>query len=574
MKGRIWQAILCVLLFLAYRAAWPVSPSVPVGSALPEQVSKAIAKEQQDVTARPTLPPVITEKEEQPPQIAEQAKKIKFKLNKIILVGNHVYTEQQLLPLYQDKLNKTIPVSDLFAIVQRITNFYRNNGYIISRAILPPQHVKEGVVKIQVIEGFIDEVTVGGEPRGAERLVWMYGKKISKTRPLQIKVMEFYLLLANEIPATEVKAVLSPSKKTVGAADLTLVTRNRPITGYLSYDNYGTRYIGPQQMTANLNLNSMIISGDTTRMTYTKTPKGKELVYTDLAYNTPIGYQGMRWIIGGTQAATRPLFVLRPTQIEGQNDNYYTLIQYPLIRSRTQNLTIHGGFNYLDSNVTSFGSEVYTDHLRPIGLGAVYNFADRFYGANIISADVRRGLPVLGYTSNTSPTALISRLGGEAKFTKVDLQLSRLQAVYGAFSLYGLLQGQYAFNPLLAAEQFTFGGPQLGRGYDVAELIGDRGAAGSLEARLDAYPQRFYVRYLQFYAFYDIGAIWNIKFVAGQPKKVSATSTGVGTRFFLTKYVSGNVMWAQPLSKQIAAEQLINDGWRPRVFFSLVASLD
>jgi len=33
--------------------------------------------------------------------------------------------------------------------------------------------------------------------------------------------------------------------------------------------------------------------------------------------------------------------------------------------------------------------------------------------------------------------------------------------------LYGLFKGQWAFNPLLASEQFTFGGSQLGRGYDV-----------------------------------------------------------------------------------------------------------
>jgi hemolysin activation/secretion protein len=125
----------------------------------------------------------------------------------------------------------------------------------------------------------------------------------------------------------------------------------------------------------------------------------------------------------------------------------------------------------------------------------------------------------------------------------------------------------------LSSEQFTFGGSQLGRGYDVAELIGDRGLAGSLELRYDWFPNKFKIQTLEFYAFYDAGVIWNIEVNPTSPAKVSATSAGLGMRFYATKYISGNVMWAQPLTKQVAAEELIGDGWKPRVFFSVVAQL-
>jgi len=58
-----------------------------------------------------------------------------------------------------------------------------------------------------------------------------------------------------------------------GAADLTLVTENRLLTGYMSYDNYGTLYIGPQQMTANLGLKLLISSGDSTNLLLQKHPE-------------------------------------------------------------------------------------------------------------------------------------------------------------------------------------------------------------------------------------------------------------------------------------------------------------
>jgi len=557
------------LILLADKNSWS---AVLPGAALPEQVGQALQTERPEPTTE-VLPAIVAPTQPAAAPVGAEAAKIKFKLNGVILEGNHIFTTKQLLPLYQHKLGQTITVTELFAIVQDITNFYRNNGYIISRAILPPQHVKSGMVRIQIIEGYIGKVDVSGSPHGAKCLVQGMGNRIKQKKPLQISHMEKYLLLANEIPATQVKAVLAPSKSQPGAADLTLVTENTPITAYFSYDNYGTRYIGPQQITGNAGLNSFLASGDSLQFTLTKTPKWEELTYNDLNYNTPVSDNGTRWIIGGTRVGTHPLFVLEPADIQGLNTNYYTSLQYPAIRTRTESLTWQMGFNYLDSNVTTLGEKLYTDHVRSLGLGGTYNFADRWYGANLIYADIRQGLPILGYSSDTNVnTAETSRPGGRANYTKIDLQASRVQALVGPVSLYGIFRGQWAFNPLLASEQYTWGGSQLGRGYDVAELIGDRGAGGSLELRYDLGVGKFWLQSLQPYVFYDGGAIWNILTNASTPAKVSATSIGFGTRFYMTRYVSGNIMWGQPLTKQVAALQLIGDGWRPRVFFSLVAS--
>lgn len=548
-----------------------VFAAVLPGAAQPEQVSRALTEE--EFRPAQAAPSVTTPEQKEETPGGEAAKKIKFQLNGIVLEGNRIYSTQQLRPIYQNKLGKTITVAELFGIVQDITNYYRNNGYIISRAILPPQHVKGGVVKIQIIEGFIDKVDATGQPRGAKCLVKAYGRKISECRPLSIKRMEHYLLIANEIPGTSVKAVLSLSKTTTGAADLTLVTESKPFMGYISYDNYGTRYIGPQQMTANLAINSIFASGDSTQGTVTKTPKGSQLSFLDVNYSTAFFNNGTRWQLGGTKAHTRPGFVLKPVKIDGVNYNYYTGLTFPTIRSREKSLTWILGFNYLDSHVTTFDIELYTDHIRSLSFGGSYNFVDSYRGSNLIYGDIRKGLPILGYTSDTNPnTALTSRPGGHADYTKVDVQLSRLQAITQHLSLFGLIKGQYAFEALLAAEQFTFGGSQLGRGYDVAELIGDRGLAGSLELRYDVNIGKF-IQTLQPYIYYDAGVIWNILVSTGSPDRLSGTAMGIGTRFYFSKYVSGNLMWTQVLTKPIAAEELIGDGKRPRVFFSIVASI-
>jgi hemolysin activation/secretion protein len=567
-----FKAVSGALLFLMTVPGWALVEAQLPGSVMPEQVARSLTKPESNVTPKaPLVAPTAPESS----NLGPEAKKIKFTLNGIVLEGNTIYKTPVLSQLYKKKLHKSISVADLFEIVQDVTNYYRNNGYILTRAILPPQHVKNGVVRIRIVEGYIGKVDVAGHPRGAKCLVQAYGEEIAKCKPLRLKRMERYLLIANTIPATQVKAVLTPSKTQLGAADMSLLTENSPVTGYLSYDNYGTRYIGPQQITANIALNSAITSGDSTQFTVTKTPKGGELTYGDLNYNMALGPDGTRFLIGGTRVHTHPLFVLTPFQIDGLNNNYYTNLQYPLIRTREENLVLQAGFNYLDSEVTASDFLLYNDHIRSLDLGFSYNFADRYSGVNFVSSDIRQGLPILGYTSNTNPdTAQTSRAGGRGDYTKFNIQASRMQYIYGPFSAYGLARGQWAFNPLLASEQFSFGGSQFGRGYDVAEIIGDKGLGGTLEVRYEWNIARFYIQTLQLYAFYDGAKIWNFKNISGTPTIQSATSAGFGSRFYLTKYISGNLMWTQSLTKSVAAEELIGDGRRPRIFFSVVASLD
>jgi len=325
-------------------------------------------------------------------------------------------------------------------------------------------------------------------------------------------------------------------------------------------------------MTANLAMNSWLTSGDSAQLTVTKTPKGGEMSFADFNYNAATGSKGTRILLGATKTSTHPLFVLQSSKIDGLTNNYYTTLTVPYIRERTRKLNITYGFNYLDSETDSFGSQLYNDHIRSLDFGLVFSNADSWYGSNTMTANFRQGLPLFGYSNDTNPdTANTSRPGGRADYTKIAGSIARLQAIRGPISLYGLLRGQWAFTELLSSEQFTFGGSSQGRGYDPAELIGDKGIGGTVELRYDI-PLGKVIQSLQLYTFYDFGEIWNLKTGPGSPGKLSGTSTGIGTRFFFTKYVSGNLMWTQTLTKQVAAEELIGDGRRPRTWFSIVAA--
>jgi hypothetical protein len=57
--------------------------------------------------------------------------------------------------------------------------------------------------------------------------------------------------------------------------------------------------------------------------------------------------------------------------------------------------------------------------------------------------------------------------------------------------------------------------------------------------------------------------------------KQSATSTGLGMRFTIIKNLYGNVMFAQPLTRQCISMMIATgNGRQLRGFFSLTANLD
>lgn len=569
---RLAQVICFISAFLFLQnvvlAATPNARSLLPGSVMPGRIEKDL----EPIPESQALPAIKPTQAHTEAPLGKEAKRIQFKLTQIILEGNHVYSDKQLAAIYQKKLNTDITVEELERIAQAITNYYRNNGYILSRAILPPQHVKNGIVQIKILEGFIDVVRVQGNPKGAGPIVLAYGKRAAKSRPLKVSVLEHYLRLANELPGVEVRAVLEPSKEILGASDLNLVVKTKTFNAYASYDNYGTLYMGPNQMAGGVQAHSIFRSGDITALSYTTTSRPQELKYVDISHETPLGSRGLRFLVDANDARTQPGFLLGALKVSGDAVGFYTGLKYPVIRARDRNLTLDGGLNYTDSGVDLGDSVLYQDHIRSVKMGGSYDFADRLYGSNLIAFHVNQGFNIFG-ASNHPNSSTVSRTGGKAAFTKTILQMSRQQQIYGRFSAFVVTNWQYSREPLLSSEQFGFGGSQLGRGYDPSEIIGDRGASGSVELRMNLSPSWFILQAMQLYTFYDAGVIWNMQDLSTVDSKQSAASAGIGSRFVFTKNVSGNFMIAQPLTKVITTEDSLGRGRRPRALFSLVASI-
>jgi hemolysin activation/secretion protein len=240
-------------------------------------------------------------------------------------------------------------------------------------------------------------------------------------------------------------------------------------------------------------------------------------------------------------------------------------VAYPLIRSRLLNLQVDGTFDYSDLDTDVLGKPYTRDRLRVLRLGLTYDRTDTWRGVNAGRIAVSQGLDLFNASEPTSD--VLSRFYGRSDFTKIGLQLVRLQTLSDDFDLLASLSGQITWDSLLASEQLGLGGPEFGRAYDTSEVSGDKGVAGVLELRYRPSFANVILNAAQFFVFYDVGKVWNVNFEV--PQEESLASAGAGVRLDLPGKFFASLEVATPLTHVVASE-----GDKPtRVFFSIATHL-
>lgn len=565
-----WVVGCCFLLMCSWTYA-------EVGITIPASTNPAVISQTQQCSFQlPSLSakPIITKTANG--AVISDANKLKFNLQQINLSGNTAIKTQQLTPLYKAYLGKIISLTQLQTIVDSITAYYRQQGYVLSRAILPAQKITQGIVTIQIVESYIEKISIDGTvtPK-LSRLLQQFGARIKDQRPLQGVTLERFALLANDLPGIVVQTVITPNKNKLGAADLIFVVTEKKYAVDIAYDNRNTRWLGPHEMTVAGQVNNLLRAGDLTRVDTLNSFDMKRLIYLTLTHETPLGSNGTRLSITGNYTHSHPGFTLQPFDIVGDSYSIATNISYPLIRAREENLYVRVGFNSLNSKNDILTTGLNKDRTCSVNVGLDYNRFDPWDGINTVSGRVSQGLDILGARMNGTDLLPLSRPNGHAAFTKFEATVSRMQFLPAQFSILVSGTGQYALNPLLSSEQFTFGGSQYGTAYDSAELIGDSGAAGRLELRHDfVIPNAMVLKSIQLFTHYDAGIVWNRDLNSGQLPRATATSVGAGLRANLMQYLSTELEVAKPLTYRVN-EQLLNGeyGKLPRIFFSVKAHL-
>lgn len=188
-------------------------------------------------------------------------------------------------------------------------------------------------------------------------------------------------------------------------------------------------------------------------------------------------------------------------------------------------------------------------------------------GRELITASMRE-LERIKVIASSQDRANPSRQDGRIDFTKLQLDLG---AILPGLGLYLALTAQTSFGqPLLTPEQFGVGGNFFGRGYDPSEIVGDSGVAGKVELEYNVHHRLGnYTVPTQYYAFWDIGKVWNSPpyFLQSQ----SLASVGLGAHFTIAKNMIVSPEVAFPLTRPVIARELNGEnGKAPRYYVNFI----
>ncbi len=475
--------------------------------------------------------------------IPAAARSVKFHLQSITIIGASAYSQEELQDTYSDYLDKEITLDTIYMVAGAITERYRNAGYFLSRAFVPAQEIDQGKVTIQVVEGFVGTVDGAGE-LSSSYIIKDAIDELTRQRPLSSQQMERFLLLLNDLPGQTFGGTLSPLEGgQEGAVKLTLTATEAEGAGSISYDNYSSRFLGPNEITATYS-KSFIPFHQTTVSALSDTARSK-LRYGTLEHSVALLPDVRLNLTGGITQAL-PGYTLESSEIESLSKFASISLEYQALRQRQQNLSLKGTLD--GRNVTSdiLGAPLTRDYIRAFRATINYDVTDGWNGSNNANLIVSHGI---NWFSSSNPGDInISRAGALPDFNKAELSLSRLQVISRDWSAYIAGSGQWASGVLYSSEQFGYGGQGFGRAYDASDFTGDRGLKGAVEIRYNGFGSDNLVN-VQPYGFYDIGKVWND--AVGQPPAESASSFGVGMRFNTVWKQSGNIGLAWPIDRNI-----------------------
>ncbi|MCE7798871.1 hypothetical protein LWE61_20280 [Sphingobium sufflavum] len=535
----------------------------------PAQVDPGRVQQQLTPPEAPrTAPEIVTP--EIPATVAPaDAATTRITVREIRVEGSSVYPAGAFADLTAPLTGREVSLAEAFTLADAITARYRGDDYILSRAIVPAQRIENGVLRIQIVEGFVSGVEFQGK---ASAVLRRYADALTAEKPLRGKVLERYLLLMNDIAGTSARAVLAPAPDVRGGSFVTIVADQKTVDAYAGFDNHGSRYIGPVQYYAGVSTNNALGLGERIALNYAGAVPTSELQYVSGQIDLPLGRDGLLLSANAGYSHSRPGFVLEPLGARATGTSLGARVSYPLIRSRAATLRLSLGFHYLDSrtvinDLPDFSPSSY-DRIRALRLTSSYDFADRAGGQNLIALEYSQGLSIFGSLSEARLNP--SRPNAKNGFHKLTAEISRrqtLDSMVRGLAVYGVVKAQTSLgDSLFSSEQFGLGGAIIGTAYDPSEIIGDSGIAGRIELQYaTALPA--VKGAAQFYGFYDVGTTRNQVVQPGEARSASLSSAGGGMRFTLTRHLSGYVEAAQPLTRDVQAQLLAKKDARPTRLF-------
>lgn len=422
----------------------------------------------------------------------------KVQLNAVQFTENTQIDEERLQGIVASAIGQAHDLDELRELARQVTLYYREQGYPFARAYLPAQRMANGELTIEVIEGRYGKVTAATEDAKLAEQAQPFLAGLESGEVIKRDQLERAVLVLSDLPGIDVRPVIRPGEL-VGTGDLEAqVSKTEVFSGEATLDNHGNRYSGRHRHTVQGEWNSPLMLGD--RLSAAVMATDEELYFGSLGYSLPLGTSGLRGNVGYAQSAYDLGKEFAALGATGTAKVSSIGLSYPLLRSNQANIMVAGQYQHkaledkyevLDisfdkSSQTLPISLQFDVRDSLLGGGITYGGVTLTYGDVDLDSAMREGDRLTAQT--------------QGEFSKVNVDLARLQALPANFTLFARFLGQWSEGNLDSSEDFSLGGNDGVRAYPQSEASGDGGMLTQVELRYQAGE-------LTPYAFWDAGKV-------------------------------------------------------------------
>lgn len=443
-------------------------------------------------------------------------------LKSIVFEGATAVSDADLQQVVSSYLNRPVTNQDIAQLKYDVTKYFYDRGYILVRVVTPAQKLSSGVLKVEIFEANIGDVSIQSEGVLNSTVANAFASRLDSGDVFTERSVESVVSDLNDLPNIRATLNLRPGQafKTTDLAFLTQAADEDEQR--VTLDNYGSELTGSAVAAVHLEKSNLLNLG--------------ERLYTDLRHSeddlwsaaigarTPLAVHNLMLDISYLHSENDIGDRLAFLNASGETDVLSVGVSSQLINKRSLKWDVGTGLEVRKhesflTNVTDTKDDIRKLYLSTSVLS---NNQSRVL---LASAKLRRGVDIFG-ASEQGDAGLSRAQGNPDAFIFEPLVYANVRSPISDGDFKAQVSGQIASDTLLSSDLFVLGGYGSVRGFEPAETTGEAGYQFSVEynhnIRVDALPEVA----LRAGPFVDGGAVYNR--LAGQVQDTHLYSAGLG----------------------------------------------
>lgn len=392
-------------------------------------------------------------------------------IKEIELINDSVIFPKEILEITNHYKEQCLSIVAIKNITKEITNYYIKQGYITSQAFIPEQDLSNYILRIQVIEGRIESITIEDSP---SRLVAMTFPNLTGSI-LNLRDIEQGLEQLNRSTSARYTIDIQPGTKS-GYSRVVIQKQvsTLPLNSQLSLDNSGNKSTGKQLLTGNLTADSLLGLGEQwsfNASTDTDFSRSHHSRYTVAAINVPYGYWSYRYQFYRNNTLQPFQASGQQYSYEGKNTNQQLDISRLIYRDGKQRLTLQGSLRHKNAKIQLAEQTlvISSPTLTSIMLSPQYTTM-LGQGYFTLNPAAEWGISAFGASQD-----FLAKDSPRSHYRKFSLSSSYQYYFSNGLTYLTSFYGQYSPDNLYGIERISIGGQYSVRGYHEQSLSGNRG---------------------------------------------------------------------------------------------------